>query len=70
MCSFYRWCEHLADWHRSFVPWQAGGFIANNRVNGRLAVTRALGDMDFKDLGKDPLKQVHAANGPHRLCTN
>jgi len=27
-------------------------------VNGRLAVTRALGDMDFKDLGKDPAKQV------------
>ena len=39
-------------------PPQAGGFIANNRVNGRLAVTRALGDMDFKDLGKDPVKQV------------
>ena len=37
---------------------QAGGFIANNRVNGRLAVTRALGDMDFKDIGKDPTKQV------------
>lgn len=28
----------------------AGGFIMNNRVNGVLAVTRALGDVSMKDV--------------------
>ena len=40
---------------------QAGGFVANNRVNGRLAVTRALGDMDFKDLKCKPHDQASSS---------
>jgi len=32
----------------------SGGTVTNGKVNGRLAVSRALGDWDFKDTNKDP----------------
>lgn len=33
---------------------RAGGYVAQNRVEGNLAVSRALGDFEFKDVGKHP----------------
>ena len=38
--------------------------MANNRVNGRLAVTRALGDMGFKDMKCKPRDQARASPCP------
>jgi hypothetical protein len=37
------------------MPAQAGGFVAEGRINGSLNLSRALGDMDYKQ---------HAALGP------
>ncbi|KAG5440857.1 hypothetical protein PCK2_000012, partial [Pneumocystis canis] len=37
-----------SDWHESQRIINAGGLIINNRVNGILAVTRALGDTYMK----------------------
>lgn len=37
----------------------AGGFIANGRVNGNLNLTRAIGDQDYKrDKSQPPAKQI------------
>ncbi len=33
---------------------RAGGYVAQNRVEGNLAVSRALGDFEFKDVGRAP----------------
>ena len=44
---------------RAFAALQAGGFVAEGRINGSLNLSRALGDMDYKqskDLG--PSAQV------------
>jgi len=59
----------LSDDHKPFKPVEkariekAGGFVANGRVNGRLAVARSMGDFDYK---QDPLldakEQLISAN--------
>ena len=44
---------------------QAGGFVAEGRINGSLNLSRALGDMDYKqskDLG--PYAQVTMQHRP------
>ena len=49
---------------------QAGGFVAEGRINGSLNLSRALGDMDYKqskDMG--PSAQVMPVSGyPSCIC--
>lgn len=39
----------------------AGGFVDSDRVNGNLALSRAIGDFDFKRLSIDPEEQIVTA---------
>lgn len=51
------------EWKRIFA---AGGFVKNNRVNGKLALSRALGDFCFKENdGIEPEEQI--VSGKFRL---
>ena len=62
------------------IAMQAGGFVAEGRINGSLNLSRALGDMDYKqskDLGPSAqvtyswLSLAHAASGhtaTHGCC--
>ena len=38
----------------------AGGFVQQDRVDGELAVARAVGDSKFKQVCVSPLKTTHA----------
>lgn len=40
--------------HRASDSMQAGGFIAEGRVNGSLNLSRALGDMEYKQSKDKP----------------
>ncbi|KAI9155967.1 Protein phosphatase 2C 2 [Blastocladiella emersonii ATCC 22665] len=53
-------CKPLSDDHKPGNPGEqkrieeAGGFVEFGRVNGNLALSRALGDFEFKQSGNDP----------------
>ena len=53
-------CPHCA-------PAQAGGFVADGRVNGSLNLSRALGDLEYKqtkELGPEEQARGHPPRGP------